>query len=383
MRRLLIWTLLIPACWIGAHGPTRGQQDERDGSPVWTVLDPVKAVSAARATFTRQPDGSLLVGGTNPFSDTYTFITHTDLTGITAVRLEVLPDPSLRNGGPGRAANGNFVLTAIRLTAAPKLDPAKVVPVPFRRATADYSQPGFPVTGLSDHPPRTAWAVDPVYGKRHGAVFETKAPFGFPKGTVLTFTLEQGGGHPQHTIGRLRLAVTTARPPVPLELFELSPKELASAWADLAGRDAGTAERAIEALVLSRQGLRYLKGRLKPDPPRGDTRRLALLIKELGHNQFAVRERAAQELEKLGPLAAAALARVVLEVPSLEARRRAVKLLDKVRSAPELLRDQRGVEVLVRSGTSAARRFLEELAKGPPEAWLTQEARAGVKRLRK
>ena len=35
----------------------------------------------------------------------------TDLTGITAIRLEALADPSLVKGGPGRATNGNFALS--------------------------------------------------------------------------------------------------------------------------------------------------------------------------------------------------------------------------------------------------------------------------------
>jgi hypothetical protein len=350
---------------------------------VWTLLEPVKTVSAGRATFTRQPDGSFLAGGPNPWSDTYTITAHTNLTGITAVRLEVLPNPSLANGGPGRATNGNFVLTAFQVTAAPLQEPARAVPVVFQRATADYSQPGFSVAGLSHANPTSHWAVHPMFGKKHGAVFEAKAPFGFPKGTLLTFTLVQGGGHPQHTIGRWRLSVTTVEPPVPLDLLELSAKELALAWADLAATDAGTAQRAIEALAVCRQSVGFLKARLKPEVPKGNLRRIAELIKELDHDRFAVRERATAELEKLGPLAAPALAQVVLEPPSPEAHRRAAKLLAKVRSSSPRLREQRGVEVLVRMGTSEARQLLQRLAEGPPEAWLTQEAKAGVRRLGK
>jgi hypothetical protein len=257
------------------------------------------------------------------------------------------------------------------------------VPVAFRRATADYSQPGFAAAGLSDANPRSHWAVHPAFGKKHGAAFEAQAPFGFPRGTTLTFTLVQGGGHPQHTIGRWRLSVTTVKPPVPLDLLELSAKELAPAWADLAGADAAAARDAIEALAVSRQTVVFLKARLKPEVPKGDYRRVAELIKELDHNRFAARERATAELEQLGPLAAPALAQAVRESPSLEARRRAGQLLAKVRGSPPLLRQQRGVEVLVRIGTSDARRLLERLAQGPPEAWLTQEAKAGLQRLRK
>jgi hypothetical protein len=383
MRYSLVQTLLVAACLVGWDARGSAQESEHEPASVWTVLEPVKAVSAGGATFTKQPDESLLVGGANPWSDTYTVTAHTSLTRITAVRLEVLPSASLPSGGPGRAFNGNFVLTAFRLAAAPRQGPARAVPVDFRRATADYSQPGFSVAGLSDANPPSHWAVHPAFGKKHGAVFEAKAPFGFPRGTTLTFTLVQGGGHPQHTIGRWRLSVTTAKPPVPLDLLELSAKELAGAWADLAGSDAATAQRAIEALAACRQTVAFLKVRLKPAVPRGDLGRVAALIKELDHNKFVVRERATAELEKLGPLAAPALAQVLLESPSLEARRRAAQLLEKVRSASPLLREQRGVEVLLRVGTGEARQFLGRLAEGPPEAWLTQQARAGLQRLGK
>jgi hypothetical protein len=41
------------------------------------------------------------------------------------------------------------------------------------------------------------------------------------------------------------------------------------------------------------------------------------------------------------------------------------------------------VEVLVRLGSAEARRLLEGLAGGPEEAWQTQEAKAGLRRLAK
>jgi hypothetical protein len=383
MRLHFVLTALVAACLLGWQPPGQAQDAEPEQSPVWTVLEPVKTVSAKGANFTKQPDGSMLMGGTNPLADTYTITANTNLKSITAIRLEVLPSGALPSGGPGRAFNGNFVLTAFRVVAAPRLESTKSVPVVFHRATADYSQPGFSITGLSDANPTSHWAVHPLFGKKHGAVFEAKAPFGFAQGTILTFTLGQDSAHPQHTIGCWRLSVTTAKPPVPLDLLELSAKEMASAWADLAGPNADTAQRAIEALAASRQTVVFLKARLKHEVFKGDLRRVAILVKELDHNKFSVRERATAELEKLGPLAAPALAQVVLETKSMEARRRAVKLLEKVRSSSPLLREQRGVEVLVRMGTSDARQLLERLAKGPGDAWLTQQAKAGLQRLSK
>jgi hypothetical protein len=367
----------------GAPGADEAPPVGRDPAPVWTVLEPIKARSTGGTTLTKQPDGSILASGKHPSPDTYTITARTTLTGITAVRLEMLPDATLGGRGPGRAPHGNFVLNEFRLTVAPLKEKGEAVPVPFYKATADYSQPGYGVAGAIDGHPDTAWAVDPFYGKRHGAVFEAKRPFGFPKGTALTFTLDQSMRVPNHGLGRLRLSVTTVKPPVPLELLELSARDLAAAWSDLAAPDPAKAQLAVEALVLSGQAVGFLREQLKPEPVRADTRRIAQLIKDLDDNKFAVRERASAELEKLGPAAAPALAQVLQGAASGEARRRAGRLLATVRSAPSLVRAQRGVEVLVRLGTADARRLLEDLAKGPPDAWLTQEARSGRQHLRK
>ena len=56
------------------------------------------------------PDGSILAGGKNPDADSYEITARTDLTGITGVRLEVMSDPSLPAGGPGRDAGRQFLL---------------------------------------------------------------------------------------------------------------------------------------------------------------------------------------------------------------------------------------------------------------------------------
>src|SRR5262249_38122317 len=90
--------------------PARQAEGEKGLKAVtpWTVLEPLSAVSKGGAVLTKQADNSLLASGKNPSPEVYTVTANTRLTGITGVRLEVLPDPSLAAQGPGRAPNGNF-----------------------------------------------------------------------------------------------------------------------------------------------------------------------------------------------------------------------------------------------------------------------------------
>jgi serine/threonine protein kinase len=136
-----------------------------------------------------------LASGKNPLPETYTITAMTRLTGITAIRLEVLPDPSLPQQGPGRAESGNFHLDEFRVTAASRESPEKTRPVDFRGAWADSfefhsPQDQWPVTMAIDGNPATGWSVHPELGRAHVAIFEVKEPIIAPNGTILTINLE-------------------------------------------------------------------------------------------------------------------------------------------------------------------------------------------------
>jgi hypothetical protein len=139
------------------------------------------------------------------------------LVGITAIRLEVLADSKLPGRGPGRAPNGNFVLSEFKVTAQPTNGTGKVKPVGLKNARADFSQNSFPVANAIDNNPKTGWAVADQLGRNHVAVFETKQPIANAEGSKLRFMLLQQFEGKDHNIGRLRLSVTTMKPPVPFE----------------------------------------------------------------------------------------------------------------------------------------------------------------------
>ena len=185
----------------------------------WSVLELGNAHSNDGVQFEREPDGSLLAQGSNPPTETYTIDAATPLKEITAVLLEVLPDARLPGNGPGRADDGNFVLTRFRVAAAPRratTQPAQAPPeeAAIESARATVEQQGFGVAGTLDEKNDTGWAIAPEVGRPSEATFYFKQPLpAADAGSVLAFTLEHLSGHAQHTIGRFRIWVTTNRQP--------------------------------------------------------------------------------------------------------------------------------------------------------------------------
>src|SRR5207248_679713 len=80
----------------------------------WSDIQILEAKSAGGATLTIGDDKkTVLASGANPATDTYTIVADTGQKDITGIRIEVLPHDSLPARGPGRAGNGNFVLTEL------------------------------------------------------------------------------------------------------------------------------------------------------------------------------------------------------------------------------------------------------------------------------
>jgi WD40 repeat protein len=170
----------------------------------------------------------------------------------------------------------------------------------------------------------------------------------------------------------------------PLQRLPLAPHELDELWTDLAGHDAGQAQRAVWRLIQApRQAVPFLHDHLHPINA-ADLARIPQLIEQLGNERFAVRNKALGELEKLHDLAEPALEQVLAGRPTLDVQRQAQGLLDKVQGpirSPELRRAIRAIEALEYIGGPQAREVLQVVAKGVPEARLTREAKAALTRL--
>ena len=190
----------------------------------WTTLTPDTMTSIEGAKLAARADGAILVSEKNAATDTYNLTFTKVPSGITAFRLEVLPDDSLPNKGPGRAGNGNFVLSELRVTF--KEGEVEAVAVPLQNATATYEQTGalggnpygkWAVEAVIDGDakgPTWGWAIMEKAGQANFAVFETTADLTLKDGATLTVSMAQNLDNPGHNIGCFRLSVATAARPV-------------------------------------------------------------------------------------------------------------------------------------------------------------------------
>jgi WD40 repeat protein len=166
----------------------------------------------------------------------------------------------------------------------------------------------------------------------------------------------------------------------------LSADDLKRLWDTLAAEDAEAGFHAIQVLAADpERSVPYLRSRMAPVPV-VEEERLKRLIADLESDQFAVRDNASKELEKLGESALQALRKAIEDQPSLETRRRLDSLLEKQegeewKPSAERRRIRRALEVLERIGTAEVRSVLTTVASGAPGAWLTLDAKAALERL--
>src|SRR5262249_48835734 len=149
--------------------------------------------------------------------------------------------------------------------------------------------------------------------------------------------------------------------------------------------DAAQAHQATWRLVAAgKQTVSFLQRHLPPIAP-VEPRLLDRLIQDLAHDDFAVREKATQTLEKLGDLAESALSQAQRDPLPLEAHKRVQRLLEKLgpEPSPERLSIIRGIKVLEYLNTLESRSLLKTLAQGVPGSQLTREAKAALERLAK
>jgi WD40 repeat protein len=202
------------------------EQELGSGGTPWTTLEPTELKSTNGAVLTLEADQSVIATGNNGKTN-YILTAPTKLSGITAVRLEMLTDDRLPGKGPGRQA-GNFVLGEFELEVAPESDPTNFQRIKFDSAKASFSQQNYEVAKAIDgNPggPNAGWAISPEVGKNQTAVFGIGQPIG---SGILRFSLKQPFDE-VHTLGKFRLSVTTKQGPLPFNIPENIKQSLALA----------------------------------------------------------------------------------------------------------------------------------------------------------
>lgn len=196
--------------------------------------------SAAGQKFLEREDGAYLAQGYAPTRFAPRMAGPSPLQTITAVRLELLTDPNLPRGGPGRSIEGGCALSLFEFRIAPEEAPFDTFDewerVEIASAIADVNPPRRPLgpefpdrggreafTGpvamAIDGDGLTAWTTDIGPGRsnasRH-AVFILAKPVTLPEGARLAFRLHQNHGgwnsddNQTNNLGAFRISVTDA-----------------------------------------------------------------------------------------------------------------------------------------------------------------------------
>jgi DNA-binding beta-propeller fold protein YncE len=167
--------------------------------------------------------------------------------------------------------------------------------------------------------------------------------------------------------------------------LKLTPRDLASARADLGSEEDGKAYAALRKLRADpERSVPFLRERLQQRAERPDAQKLKQWIADLDADNFPTREKASQELGKLGKAAEKTMRDAFAAGASLEAKRRLERLLTQIDhplSAGQQ-RDVRAVRVLEQTGTPEALKLLEALQKESPGWWVAEEATAALERLK-
>ena len=190
----------------------------------WTVLDPVGMTSTGGTVLKKLADRSVLAAppasGAPVAGDAYDLTLVLPATGsglagpVTGLRLEVLPDPSLPKGGPGRDIYGNFVMSGFEAELLPAA--GKAQPLKFGQAQVDDA------VGRSTLDAPYRWTIDATRDEQRRvrqAVFVFDKPLTVAGPAKLRVRIDQASRVVNQGLGRVRLSVTTSSSP--LRIVEL------------------------------------------------------------------------------------------------------------------------------------------------------------------
>jgi WD40 repeat protein len=276
---------------------------------------------------------------------------------------------------------------------SPKPGAVKVWELSTGKEVAEFGVPGGPVFAVTYSPDGRRLAAaggDKVIRVRDPYSGSLVADWPAHAGTVFSLAFTPDGKRlasaGQDKAVKVWDAPGTVRAVAPMDTPRTAREARALAH-DLAGSDATRAYRALAALAAAPDlAVAAVRDRLRTIamPTAADREQAAGWVRDLDHADFRVRERASRALASAGAAAPEAVRSGLAKDPSPEARERLERLLaslaDRPPTAEEIAAD-RVLELLEHVGTGEARTELKALAAGYPEARLTHDAAAALKRM--
>jgi hypothetical protein len=186
----------------------------------WKVL-PVKAVTASnKVKVDILPDGSVrYTGGFKKGNLDYLLTSELKAENVTGIMIEAIPDETFTGFAAGLNPNGNFVITEVQTRWNTKADAKKQLPLAISAAKADHNQNGFSVNNVfNDKLDRSdkGWALAGTnHQAPHRAMLQFKEPMkGDPKGATFTMGVLCRYSQGDYPIGRFRVWFTTDSNPL-------------------------------------------------------------------------------------------------------------------------------------------------------------------------
>lgn len=194
--------------------------EQQTANTTWKPMVP-SALSALHETkLVAQPDHSILASGPGNETNTYRVTLKDQAEKLNGIRIEVLPHDSLPKKGPGRAGNGNFVISEVKVHSIDA--DGKRTPLKLANAKASFEQAdgntnpykGWKAIAAIDGDSKGAtwgWAVMPQSGKPNSWIAEFETPLKPESPISLLVEIDQNHTNPGHTLGCFRLSGTSGK----------------------------------------------------------------------------------------------------------------------------------------------------------------------------
>ncbi|MFO1461748.1 MAG: PSD1 and planctomycete cytochrome C domain-containing protein [Verrucomicrobiota bacterium] len=231
--------------WDGAHpGLSARFETWRDterarilSDDLWITSKAASATSSEGAELRIRDDASILATGKNPDRETYVIRFTNAIPQLAGLQVEALPDDSLPSKGPGRAGNGNFVLTELTVRVESPSGPMRALSLRNPRASVEQTSHvdanpygRWSAASAVDGDARgeaAGWAILPQVGRMQRLRVTTERVESLVPGEVLVVELRQRHGD-GHNLGRFRIQWTGDSGLADAPVVESAPAEIAA-----------------------------------------------------------------------------------------------------------------------------------------------------------